>query len=77
MGENRSLLGRIVTWTIIGLLALVAIKIALRLLGFLMGLAGIVVGAVMFLLFTVGPIVLLGWLVVKAWQAFAKEEPAI
>ena len=76
MSETRSLFNRVMTWTIIGIVMLVALKIALRLLGFVMGLAGMVVGLVMFLLFTVGPLVLLGWVVVKGWQAFARREPA-
>ena len=76
MSENRSLFGRIVTWTVVGLLVLVALKIAVRLAGFAIGLAGMVLGVAMFVLFTVGPIVLLGWVAVKAWKAFSREEPA-
>ena len=66
MEEGKSLLSRIVTWTILGVLAIVALKIALRLLG-------VVVGFTAFLLFTVGPLILIGWLAVKAWKAFAKD----
>lgn len=73
MNENKSLLSRIVTWTIIGILAVLAFKLATWLLGFLLGMAGMVVGIALFLLFTVGPILLLGWLAVKAWNAFTKE----
>ena len=76
MSENRSLFGRILTWTVVGILALVALKIAVRLAGFVIGLAGMVLGLAMFVLFTVGPVVLLGWLAVKAWKAFTREEPA-
>jgi hypothetical protein len=65
MGENTSLLGRIVTWTIIGILAILAIKIVLGVLGVVLGLAG-------FLFFTVAPLVFLGWLAMKAWQAFSQ-----
>ncbi len=64
MTEDRSLLSRIVTWTIIGVLAIVALKIVFGLLGF-----------AAFLVFTVGPIILIGWLAVKAWQAFS--QPAV
>ena len=77
MTENGSLLGKVVTWTIIGILAVIAFKIALRLIGFLMGLAGMLMGMVMFLVFTVGPLVRLGWLAMNAWKAFVREEPAI
>lgn len=71
MSEGKSLLSRIVTWTIIGVLAVLAIKLALRLLGFLVGVVGAVLGLVVFFLFTVGPILLVGWLGVKAYKAFA------
>ena len=66
MEETRSLLGRVVTWTVIGILAVIALRIVFRLIGFAMGIAG-------FLLFTLGPILLVGWILVKAWQAFSKE----
>lgn len=77
MGETKSLLGRILTWTILGVLAVVAFRLALRVIAFLVGLAGMVLGLVMFLVFTLGPIVLLGWLAVKAWNAFTRQEHAI
>lgn len=67
MGENTSLLGKVVTWTIIGIGAILALKIAVSLLGMVFGLT-------VFLLFTVGPILLLGWLAMKAWKAFARES---
>jgi hypothetical protein len=76
MGENKSLLSRIVTWTILGLLAVLAFKILLRVLGVLVGMAGMIFGMVVFLLFTVGPILLLGWLGMKGWQAFTRGETA-
>lgn len=77
MGENRTLLGRIVTWTVLGVLAVIALKIAFRLVGFVVGLAGVALGIVMAAVFTLGPIVLLGWLAMKAWQAFTNKEHAM
>lgn len=65
MGENTSLLGRIVTWTIVGIVAIIAIKLALGILGFVLGLAG-------FVLFVVAPLIVVGWLATKAWQAFTQ-----
>lgn len=65
MEENTSLLGRIVTWGIIGLVAILAVKIVLAVLGVVLGFAG-------FLLFTVAPILLVGWLAMKAWRAFTQ-----
>jgi hypothetical protein len=65
MAENKTLFKQIVTWTAVGILAVLALKLVFSLLGFAFGL-------VTFLLFTVGPILLLGWLAVKAWNAFTK-----
>lgn len=76
MGENQSLLRRIATWTILGLLAILALKIVGRLLVFLLGLMGMVFGITMFLLFTVAPIVVLGWLALKAWGAYTRDPIA-
>lgn len=68
--ENKSLLKQILTWTVVGILAVLAIKLVLSLLGMAFGL-------VTFLLFTVGPILLIGWLAVKAWNAFAREPNGV
>jgi hypothetical protein len=65
MGQNTSLLGRIITWAIIGFVAILALKLILGVVGFALGLAG-------FLVFTVAPVLLLGWLALKAWQAFSR-----
>jgi hypothetical protein len=64
--QDKSLFKQILTWTVVGILAIFALKIVLNLLGFAFGL-------ITFLLFTVGPILLVGWLAVKAWNAFTKE----
>jgi hypothetical protein len=65
MGESNSLVGRVVTWAIIGLIAILAAKIAFAVLGIVLGFAG-------FVLFTVAPILLIGWLAAKAWRAFSR-----
>jgi hypothetical protein len=65
MGENTSLAGRIMTWAILAIIAVLALKLLLGLFGMVLGLAG-------FLLFTVAPVALLVWLGVKAWQAFSR-----
>lgn len=64
--QDKSLLKQALTWIVVGIVALMAIKLVL-------GLLGMAFGLVSFLLFTVGPIVLLGWLAMKAWKAFTKE----
>lgn len=76
MDEKTSGLGRVMTWLIIGILAIVAVKLALRLLAFLLGVLGMVFGLALFVLFTVAPILLLGWLAMTAWRAFTKEPAA-
>lgn len=68
MGEKKSLLSRIVTWTVLAILAVIALRLALRLVGAVFGL-------VAFLLFTIAPLVLIGWIAMKAWKAFSK--PAV
>ena len=70
MAENKSLVKQVLTWTVVGILAVLAIK-------FVLGLLGMAFGLVTFLLFTVGPILLVGWLAVKAWNAFAKEPNGV
>lgn len=76
MTEEKSLLSRIVTWTVIGIVAVLAIRLAVRLLGFLMGVVGMVFGLAAFLLFTVGPLLVLGWLALKAYRAFTRDPAA-
>lgn len=76
MSENKSLLSRIFTWAMLVLLAILALKVAGWLLGFLFGLVGMVFGIAIFLAFTVAPVLVLGWLTLKAWRAFTKE-PAV
>lgn len=66
MTEKKSLFKQILTWTVVGIVAVLAIKVVL-------GLVGAAFGVVGFLLFTVGPILLVGWLAVKAWDAFGKK----
>jgi hypothetical protein len=60
MGSNgeRSLLGTLVSWFFVALLAIAALKLAFWVFGAAFG-----IGA--WLLFTVGPLLLVGWLVVK------------
>jgi hypothetical protein len=65
VGDDYSLLASVVKWAIIIVVAVVAMKIALGLLGIVLGLAA-------FLFFTVLPILIVGWLIVKAWQMFTK-----
>lgn len=55
---DRSLLGTIISWFFVALLAIAALKLAFWVFGAALGIGT-------WLLFTVGPILLVGWLVVK------------
>lgn len=73
---NGSLLAKILTWTIIGVVAIVAIKAALWLLGLVMGVLSATVGLLGLLLAIALPLALiagLGWVAVKAVRAFRKS----
>ncbi|HEX8393485.1 MAG TPA: hypothetical protein VF665_14170 [Longimicrobium sp.] len=65
--EERSNFETVLKWVVIGILAIVAVKIALTVLGIAIGLAG-------FLLFTVLPLVLVVWLVIKAVQWLGRPK---
>jgi hypothetical protein len=55
-------LSSLLTFLIVGILAVLGVSIALAVVGALFGLA---IGVVKFLLFTVGPILLIGYVVVR------------
>lgn len=61
MTYDRPLLARIVTWLIAGLVIILVLRLAFFLLGNLIGIG-------MFLLFTLVPILLVGWLAMKLWN---------
>jgi hypothetical protein len=55
---ERSLLGTLISWFFVALLAIAALKLAFWVFGAALG-----IGA--WLIFTIGPILLVGWLIVK------------
>lgn len=59
-GNGGSLLGRLVTYFLVALIAIAAIKMAFWVFGAALGLGA-------FILFTVGPILLVGWIVFKVF----------
>ncbi len=56
--NERSLLGKLATWFFVALLAIAALKMAFWVVGAAVGIGT-------WMLFTVGPILLVGWLVLK------------
>lgn len=59
---SGSLLGTLFTWVLILILAAVAIKIALWILG-------VAIGVTAFLLFTLAPLLVIGWIAMKILQS--------
>ena len=70
--NGGSTVGSVVKWIIIGILAIVTIKVGLA-------IAGLVIGFGFFALFTLGPLLLIGWLVLKAIRIFSSrtDSPVI
>ena len=64
---EKSLLSTLITWTIVIVAIIVGIRLVFWLLGLVMGVVGAVVGIVTFLAFTVLPIIIVGWLIMKAF----------
>ena len=64
--NESGMVGKIATWFLIGVLAVVALKVGLA-------IAGVVIGIGFVALFTVGPILLIGWAIVKALRYLTRE----
>ncbi|HEX7088531.1 MAG TPA: hypothetical protein VF192_00250 [Longimicrobiales bacterium] len=73
MEETRkpSLLAEVATWVIMGAVALVALKLVLGVLGAVLGAA---FGVLSFLLFTVAPFALAGWVVMKGVERLRRRD---
>jgi hypothetical protein len=57
-GDSGITFGKIITWVLMALLAIAALKLAFWVVGAAVGLG-------FWLIFTIGPILLIGWLVIK------------
>ena len=64
---EKSWFGKLVTWFFIALLVLAALKLAFWVFGAALG-----IGAWLF--FTIGPILLIGWLVVKLFRFLTRSR---
>jgi predicted membrane channel-forming protein YqfA (hemolysin III family) len=65
------MIGSLITFFAVGLVALVAISVILAVVGTVFSLA---LGLVSFLLFKVGPFLLLGWLVLKVLERVRRPK---
>ena len=69
MGTNngeKTMLGQLVTWVFVALLVIAAIKLSFWVFGAALGLG-------MMLIFKLGPILLMGWLVMKLIRYFSRR----
>jgi hypothetical protein len=64
---GSSLFGKLLTWVVVAAIAIVVIKLAFF-------VAGFALRASLFALFTFGPIILLGWLIMTLLRRFARES---
>ncbi len=63
---NGGILKTVAIWLIVGVAAIVGLKVALVTLG-------LVTRVALFAIFTLGPILLVGWLVLKALRHFTRD----
>lgn len=66
--DNNSLLGTLITWFFVAVLAIALIKLSFWVFGVVLGIGT-------FLFFTVGPILLVGWLIIKMIRYFQRKDP--
>lgn len=66
-GTGGTLLGKLVTWLLVALVAIAALKLAFWVVGALVGLGT-------WILFTLGPILLVGWVVLKIVRALRRDK---
>lgn len=66
--DNKSLFGKLLTWFFVALLVIAALKLSFWVVGVAFGLGS-------FLLFTIGPILLVGWLAMKIIRYLTKKDP--
>lgn len=64
---EKSFLSKVLTWVFVALLAIALVKLAFWVFGAALG-----IGA--WLLFTVGPILLVGWLIIKVYRALCRDR---
>ena len=67
MTYDRPLLSRIITWLIAGLIVVLLLKLTLFLLGKVLGVG-------LFLALTIVPIIIVGWIAMKLWDAMSRPD---
>jgi hypothetical protein len=74
MEDGSSWFARLMTWISIAVAAVVALHVAGWVAGMVLGVAGMAIGIVLFLLFKVVPILVIGWLIVKFFRIFRPDD---
>ncbi len=74
MANNSSPLGKLLTWVVAIVLAVVAFKITLAAMGAVMAAIGTMLGIVLFVLFQVVPLLIAGWVLWKVVQHFRRKD---
>ena len=64
---ERSTLARLITWLIVGVLVVLAFRV-------LMVLLRVGVGIAWWLFVTIVPLILIGWLALKAWERYGRRR---
>jgi len=65
--SEKSFAGKVTTWIVVALLGIAVLKMAFWVFGAALGIGG-------FLLFTIGPIILVGWVIMKVVRYFGSEN---
>jgi hypothetical protein len=68
--NSSSLIGTLLTWLVVAVVAIVAIKVVFWLLGMAIGISVMLITLAVHLL----PLVLLGWLVMKLFRGFSRSR---
>ena len=66
--NQRSMLARLITWLIVGIVVVLAARLLFAILRLSVGLAW-------WLLVTVVPLILIGWLAMKLWDRYGNRRP--
>ncbi len=65
--SEKSFASKVLTWFFVAVAAIAVLKLAFWVFGVALGIGG-------FLLFTIGPILLVGWVIVKVFRYFGTDN---
>jgi hypothetical protein len=65
--NGKGITTTVITWLVVGIVVIVAIKLAFLVIGSILGFG-------LFLIFTLGPVLLAGWLAMKVLRRFSRDR---